>query len=383
MKNKYVVLSLMLIGLVLFGCSSKENNNTVEASEIKMRVQDGYIQYYTGSSWENLLSTEELKGEKGDKGDKGDPGVNGKNGINGLNGVNGTDGKDGVNGKDTITQNNITKQCHISIYDKGPNPGESTNYGGIAIINKENVEIIVEKYLNNDNSRYENFYILLNENGKIEIEAKPEENWKFVEWSDGVTDTRRTITYDCMSDLEAYFEPSKTALNIPRVTVSGTNYGTKDYVIDWKGDENAKDYTVIFNNKTYTCNTNSLTVDKNELDESRGYIVSIVANPKDEDNYMSSSYSIETNEASVITKIVPEYVAGVTTIEQYKTALTNAGFIYEAVNENDKITAEIEETKEGATAENKGTIKNVTPEQKTRVYNKNCITIYVYKTSEE
>ncbi len=185
-----------------------------------------------------------------------------------------------------------------------------------------------------------------------------------------------------MSDLEAYFEPSKTALNIPRVTVSGTNYGTNDYVIDWKGDENAKDYTVIFNNKTYTCDTNSLTVNKNELDASREYIVSIVANPKDEDNYMSSSYSTETNKASAITKIVPEYVTGVTTIEQYKTALTNAGFTYEAVNEND-ITAKIEETKEGATTENEGKIESVTPDQKTRVYEKKCITVYVFKTSEE
>ena len=113
MKKKYLALTLILIGLVLFGCTSNnENNETVDASEIKMRVQDGYIQYYTGSKWENLLSTEELKGEKGDKGDKGDPGTNGKNGINGKNGVdgtNGTNGKDGADGKDTNVQDNITK----------------------------------------------------------------------------------------------------------------------------------------------------------------------------------------------------------------------------------------------------------------------------------
>ena len=169
MKKKYLALTLILIGLVLFGCSSNnENNETVDASEIKMRVQDGYIQYYTGSKWENLLSTEELKGEKGDKGDKGDPGTNGKNGINGKNGVdgtNGTNGKDGADGKDTNVQDNITKQLHITIYDNELNPDSTKDYGYIAIIGKNNVELRNEDYLDDNNSKYESFDLYMNENG--------------------------------------------------------------------------------------------------------------------------------------------------------------------------------------------------------------------------
>lgn len=121
-------VSVVTLAAMLTGCAAADTSTT--AAKVEMRVQDGYIQYYNGTDWENLISTEELKGEKGDKGDKGDPGekgergetgpqgakgekgdpglngsngLNGNDGINGQNGVNGkngADGKDGVNGKD-------------------------------------------------------------------------------------------------------------------------------------------------------------------------------------------------------------------------------------------------------------------------------------------
>lgn len=53
-----------------------EENPVVGISEIYMRVYDGYIQYSSDNqNWENVISIEELKGEKGDPGEKGDAGV--------------------------------------------------------------------------------------------------------------------------------------------------------------------------------------------------------------------------------------------------------------------------------------------------------------------
>lgn len=115
MKKRTFRLAAAALALALTGCAAADTSTT--AAQIEMRVQDGYIQYYNGTDWENLISTEELKGEKGDKGDKGDPGEKGErgetgpqgakgdkgdpgtNGINGQNGANGANGKDGANGQ--------------------------------------------------------------------------------------------------------------------------------------------------------------------------------------------------------------------------------------------------------------------------------------------
>lgn len=116
MKKRTLRLAATALALAsaLTGCAAAD---TSTAAQIEMRVQDGYIQYYNGTDWENLISTEELKGEKGDKGDKGDPGEKGErgetgpqgakgdkgdpgtNGINGQNGADGANGKDGTNGQ--------------------------------------------------------------------------------------------------------------------------------------------------------------------------------------------------------------------------------------------------------------------------------------------
>lgn len=98
------------------------------AGSITMRTDGGYIQYSTddGSTWENLISLAELKGEPGEKGSDGSPGQNGADGAPGADGYSPTasveqstdgvkikitdksgtteavvkNGKDGANGRD-------------------------------------------------------------------------------------------------------------------------------------------------------------------------------------------------------------------------------------------------------------------------------------------
>lgn len=118
MKKRTFRLAAAALALALTGCAAADTSTT--AAQIEMRVQDGYIQYYNGTDWENLISTEELKGEKGDKGDKGDPGekgergetgpqgVKGDKGDPGTNGINGQNGADGANGKDGANGQNGT-----------------------------------------------------------------------------------------------------------------------------------------------------------------------------------------------------------------------------------------------------------------------------------
>ena len=78
---KKTVLCVLSLAVLLTGCAKSADSAAV--ANVQMRVQDGYIQYYNGTDWENLISTEELKGEKGDKGDKGDPGEKGERGETG------------------------------------------------------------------------------------------------------------------------------------------------------------------------------------------------------------------------------------------------------------------------------------------------------------
>ena len=162
--------------------------------------------------------------------------------------------------------------------------------------------------------------------------------------------------------------------------IYGTNYGTNNFVIDWIGDENAKNYSVTFADETFTCDTNSLTINNTKLNDSNEYEITIVANPKDVDNYAPTSYQ-ETIEysSSLITKIVPEYVDGETTLDDYKIALKNAGFVFEG----DKINTRILNDTDGATTENNGKIKSVYPAPKNRIKSNARTTVYVYEYNEE
>ena len=64
---KKTVLTVLALAVLLTGCA-KGADTTDTTNNVQMRVQDGYIQYYNGTDWQNLVSTDELKGEKGDKG---------------------------------------------------------------------------------------------------------------------------------------------------------------------------------------------------------------------------------------------------------------------------------------------------------------------------
>ena len=60
---KRTVLCVLALAVLLTGCAKSADSAAV--ANVQMRVQDGYIQYYNGTDWENLISTEELKGERG------------------------------------------------------------------------------------------------------------------------------------------------------------------------------------------------------------------------------------------------------------------------------------------------------------------------------
>lgn len=76
--------------------------------DVQMQVADGYIQYFNGSEWENLIAVEELRGPEGPQGPAG---VNGQDGIDGADGEDGSDGQDGANGIDGINGNELHPIC--------------------------------------------------------------------------------------------------------------------------------------------------------------------------------------------------------------------------------------------------------------------------------
>lgn len=67
------------------------------AGGLGLRVANGYIQYSTdgGSTWQNLISVADLKGDKGDKGDPGAQGAKGDTGAAGADGITPTIGDNG------------------------------------------------------------------------------------------------------------------------------------------------------------------------------------------------------------------------------------------------------------------------------------------------
>lgn len=93
---KRTVLGALALAVLLTGCA--KGTESAEAVNMQMRVQDGYIQYYNGTDWENLIATDELKGEKGDKGEQGNPGADGETGLPGATGAVGNAGATGAAG---------------------------------------------------------------------------------------------------------------------------------------------------------------------------------------------------------------------------------------------------------------------------------------------
>ena len=64
---KKTALTVLALAVLLTGCAKSADSAAAANADVQMRVQDGYIQYYNGTDWENLIATDELKGEKGDK----------------------------------------------------------------------------------------------------------------------------------------------------------------------------------------------------------------------------------------------------------------------------------------------------------------------------
>lgn len=84
------IAAVLLAATLLSACTSTEDENATP--EIQMQVADGYIQYYNGETWENLIAVEDLRGPQGE------PGRDGKGGKDGVDGTDGKDGAAGVQG---------------------------------------------------------------------------------------------------------------------------------------------------------------------------------------------------------------------------------------------------------------------------------------------
>ena len=93
---KKTALTVLALAVLLTGCAKSADSAAAANADVQMRVQDGYIQYYNGTDWENLISTEELEGEKGDKGEQGNPGADGETGLPGATGAVGNAGATGA-----------------------------------------------------------------------------------------------------------------------------------------------------------------------------------------------------------------------------------------------------------------------------------------------
>ena len=95
---KKTTLTVLAFAVLLTGCAKSADSAAAANADVQMRVQDGYIQYYNGTDWENLIATDELKGEKGDKGEQGNPGADGETGLPGATGAVGNAGATGATG---------------------------------------------------------------------------------------------------------------------------------------------------------------------------------------------------------------------------------------------------------------------------------------------
>lgn len=92
---KKTTLTVLALAVLLTGCAKSADSAAAANADVQMRVQDGYIQYYNGTDWENLIATAELKGDPGEKGDKGDKGDQGEPGEKGERGATGPKGAKG------------------------------------------------------------------------------------------------------------------------------------------------------------------------------------------------------------------------------------------------------------------------------------------------
>ena len=96
---KYWFIGTVNTGVKAEGIDGQPGQDGVTPS---FQIANGYIQvsYDNGTTWENLVALDEIKGEDGKDGVDGEDGKDGVDGEDGKDGVDGEDGKDGVDGED-------------------------------------------------------------------------------------------------------------------------------------------------------------------------------------------------------------------------------------------------------------------------------------------
>ena len=122
MKKKFLTFILSICFIIL--CTFMFSACTTTPADIEFKVESGYIQYYDGSNWNNLIAVEDLKGDDGADGDDGEDadvwtidndGYWYKNGIPTNKKAVGQDGEEG-NGISSITKDTSNSTKEKSIY---------------------------------------------------------------------------------------------------------------------------------------------------------------------------------------------------------------------------------------------------------------------------
>lgn len=118
MKKKFLTFILCICFIIpaMFCLSA-----CTQSPDIQFKVEDGYIQYYDGKSWNDLIAIESLKGLPGDDGEDADVWIIGQNGNWFKNGQDtgkqavATNGQPG-NGIKSITKDDINSTMQKTIY---------------------------------------------------------------------------------------------------------------------------------------------------------------------------------------------------------------------------------------------------------------------------
>ena len=260
---KKTALTVLALAVLLTGCAKSADSAATANADVQMRVQDGYIQYYNGTDWENLIATDELKGEKGDKGEQGNPGADGETGLPGATGAVGNAGATGATGNqgakgekgdkgeqgpagvqglkgDKGDKGDKGEQGPAGAQglkgDKGDKgdpgePAETTRQFQI-LVTRDNaftyqtddiIEIVDShnaELFANDKTNYTGF--ALSEDGWVDVKVKTQSGDTFIGWSDGKTKETRRITYKDATILYANYREVLPVTPTPEPTPEPT-----------------------------------------------------------------------------------------------------------------------------------------------------------------
>ena len=245
---KKTTLTVLALAVLLTGCAKSADSAAAANADVQMRVQDGYIQYYNGTDWENLIATDELKGEKGDKGEQGNPGADGETGLPGATGAVGNAGATGATGNQGAKGEKGDKgeQGPAGVQglkgDKGDKgdpgePAETTRQFQI-LVTRDNaftyqaddiIEIVDShnaELFANDKTNYTGF--ALSEDGWVDVKVKTQSGDTFIGWSDGKTKETRRITYKDATILYANYREVLPATPTPEPEPEPTEVPTPE-----------------------------------------------------------------------------------------------------------------------------------------------------------